>query len=639
MRRVLLPALIVALLSLSAQAADLYKVIVAGPTDAALLQSLGVDPVVRIRDGYLVVVADESASRFAQSKLNSILIRADVARNELALDLRLDDANLARYELLFQEGSLRLFFVPGGYDPASEFQPTLMAPPPSLPVVYREPRAVAPPVFAKTPTFDALLGTISQDSLYSYVAKLQSYFHRLAGTPNIYSARDWIKAKFESFGYDSVYLDGWQQYFNGQMNNCYNVVCVKVGTTYPDLQIIVGAHYDGVYNSPAADDNGSGTAGVLEMARALADTPTEVTFKFITFDAEEFGLFGSYHYANAAAARGDEILVMHNMDMIAAVPNTNSAAVHHGTDPFFAQWWINVAAASYGINGYLSGNSSGSDHYPFTQVGYDAIFIIEDMFSFVYHSPRDSTTYMNFDYMKRMVQASLALVFQVSNSGDFDNDGVANAVDNCIFVPNSSQADPDGDSLGSACDNCPDVYNPGQEDENGDGVGDYCDGKMHIEVTHLPDAYFGEPYSYQFTCVGGVAPFSWVFLGGDLPYGCDFSSPQGLVTGTPTYKATFYFTIAASDAGNPAQADTQSVSILVTDPPPPPFVCGDADGSQVVSISDAVFLINYIFAGGPAPNPILRGDVDCSGSTSISDAVYLINYIFAGGPVPCAACP
>ncbi len=71
----------------------------------------------------------------------------------------------------------------------------------------------------------------------------------------------------------------------------------------------------------------------------------------------------------------------------------------------------------------------------------------------------------------------------------------------------------------------------------------------------------------------------------------------------------------------------------------PSSVCGDADGSAIISISDVVYLINYIFGGGPAPNPLPAGDGDCNGIVTISDAVYLINYIFAGGPVPCAACP
>ncbi len=62
--------------------------------------------------------------------------------------------------------------------------------------------------------------------------------------------------------------------------------------------------------------------------------------------------------------------------------------------------------------------------------------------------------------------------------------------------------------------------------------------------------------------------------------------------------------------------------------------CGDADGNGAFSIADAVYLINYIFAGGSPPNPICRGDADGNGAVSIADAVYLINYIFASGPAP-----
>jgi hypothetical protein len=65
-------------------------------------------------------------------------------------------------------------------------------------------------------------------------------------------------------------------------------------------------------------------------------------------------------------------------------------------------------------------------------------------------------------------------------------------------------------------------------------------------------------------------------------------------------------------------------------------ICGDADGSGSVDISDVVFIIGYIFAGGPAPNPMSAGDANSDGSVDISDAVYLIQYIFNGGPAPCA---
>lgn len=69
-----------------------------------------------------------------------------------------------------------------------------------------------------------------------------------------------------------------------------------------------------------------------------------------------------------------------------------------------------------------------------------------------------------------------------------------------------------------------------------------------------------------------------------------------------------------------------------------PALCGDANGDATVDISDAVYLIAYIFSGGSAPNPVLAGDANCDGSVDISDAVYLIAYIFSGGLAPCAGC-
>ena len=62
---------------------------------------------------------------------------------------------------------------------------------------------------------------------------------------------------------------------------------------------------------------------------------------------------------------------------------------------------------------------------------------------------------------------------------------------------------------------------------------------------------------------------------------------------------------------------------------------GDLDDNDQITISDAVYGINYIFAGGPAPDPIEVMDVDCNGSNSIGDMVYIINYIFSGGNPPC----
>lgn len=69
------------------------------------------------------------------------------------------------------------------------------------------------------------------------------------------------------------------------------------------------------------------------------------------------------------------------------------------------------------------------------------------------------------------------------------------------------------------------------------------------------------------------------------------------------------------------------------------FACGDANGDGLVNITDAVALIQWIFAGGPAPVTPEAGDPNCDGFDNITDAVYLITFIFAGGPAPCADCP
>ncbi len=93
------------------------------------------------------------------------------------------------------------------------------------------------------------------------------------------------------------------------------------------------------------------------------------------------------------------------------------------------------------------------------------------------------------------------------------------------------------------------------------------------------------------------------------------------------------FTVNFVATSNDGRADTAAVVITVIN-----GICGDADGSEIVSVSDCVYLINYIFAGGPAPTTLRGGDPDGSCVTSVSDAVYLINYIFGGGPAPNCIC-
>lgn len=62
--------------------------------------------------------------------------------------------------------------------------------------------------------------------------------------------------------------------------------------------------------------------------------------------------------------------------------------------------------------------------------------------------------------------------------------------------------------------------------------------------------------------------------------------------------------------------------------------CGDANADGKITVSDVVYLVNYLFKGGPVAKPYEAGEANCDGKVTVSDVVYLVNYLFKGGPVP-----
>jgi bacillolysin len=153
--------------------------------------------------------------------------------------------------------------------------------------------------------------------------------------------------------------------------------------------------------------------------------------------------------------------------------------------------------------------------------------------------------------------------------------------------------------------------------------------EVAISTGTLPDQPRGKLYSQQLTATGGTGAKTWSDQGGSLAGSGLVLSAGGLLTGTPPTSGQISFTgVVADIAGS---HNEKPFSFII-------YVCGDADNSASVDISDVVYLLAYIFSGGSAPTPLGSGDANCSGGADISDVVHLISYIFSGGEEPCAAC-
>jgi len=109
----------------------------------------------------------------------------------------------------------------------------------------------------------------------------------------------------------------------------------------------------------------------------------------------------------------------------------------------------------------------------------------------------------------------------------------------------------------------------------------------------------------------------------DIPSWCMVQN-DSLIGEAPDSVFVESFSVVAEDEHS---ADTLTVSLYV-------YICGDGNRDRELSITDAVYLINYLFRDGPAPQPEEAGDTNCDGQVSIADVVYLINYLFKDGPPP-----
>jgi subtilisin-like proprotein convertase family protein len=223
-------------------------------------------------------------------------------------------------------------------------------------------------------------------------------------------AAQFILERFQSFGLDA----GYQHY----ATNGYNVVATKTGTVYPNEQYIICAHYDDMpYGTlaPGADDNGSGTAAVLEAARVLSPYGFDYTIKFIAFDEEEQGMIGSLAYADTAFKYGAVIRGVLNMDMIGWDGNNDyefSVSSNELSMPLLADFTDILRIFQPILSPHLI-IASNSDHSRFWTRGYQALLAIEEYpgdFLPYYHTTDDLFQYINRPFFLAMTRGAIATI-------------------------------------------------------------------------------------------------------------------------------------------------------------------------------------------------------------------------------------
>lgn len=251
------------------------------------------------------------------------------------------------------------------------------------------------------------------------------------------AAAAWISDQLQSFGYETVV-----EYPVARGSPAPTFEITIPGTSRPDEIVVVGAHYDAFQGTPGADDNASGVAACLHLARHFQGKPLPRTLRVLFFVNEEPPAFwtddmGSLVYARACRARNDNIVAMLSIesigyysdqpgsqkyppplnlfypttgDFIAFVSNVSSRhlnkralAIFRETTPF--------PAHGASPPGYLPG-VGWSDHWAFWQVGYPAI-MLTDTAPFRnphYHRSTDTPDTLDYERTARVTEGIVTVV-------------------------------------------------------------------------------------------------------------------------------------------------------------------------------------------------------------------------------------
>ena len=262
-----------------------------------------------------------------------------------------------------------------------------------------------------------LVDGVTRDRFEADVTTLVAFGTRHSTSDGFVRAATFARAELDGLGYATQL----QQFAVGGQPT-HNVIADLPGHGGDEHGVvIVTAHLDSVNMqgpaapAPGADDNGSGSAGVLELARVFAGHAGRHDLRFILFGGEEQGLFGSKHYvATLTAAERARIRCVVNMDMIACLNSpTRSVLLEGGTVSQAAIDGLSEAAATYtDLSVEVNLNPAARDHVPFILAGLPAVLTIEgaDSTNHNVHSANDTVATLDFGLGVEILRMNAAFV-------------------------------------------------------------------------------------------------------------------------------------------------------------------------------------------------------------------------------------
>lgn len=250
-------------------------------------------------------------------------------------------------------------------------------------------------------------------------------------------ARDYLIERFQQLQLRTFSrYQGYQQPFtlHGLFSDtrAVNLVGWYKGHTYPEQFIVVSAHYDHlgkqmgkVFNG--ADDNASGVAGLLSLARSLQQNPTAHSVIFLATDAEEKGLYGARAFTDALPVKAEQIRFNLNLDMISRGGRKNRlyvlGASRHQVFDELVEFAVKHAglclnsrqrARYFRHSGRLEALDwhRASDHYEFDKIGVPYLYVGVETHG-DYHTEDDTVEQVNQRFYSAAVETSLIILRQM----------------------------------------------------------------------------------------------------------------------------------------------------------------------------------------------------------------------------------